>query len=56
MRREKIKNSNETIVWSFQGRLPCKDKVIVDALRTLIENFWFDNTRASPSQKDVVKR
>ena len=56
VRWEKIENSNETSFWSFQGRLPCKDKVIVDALRTLIENFWHENTRASPNQKDVIKR
>ena len=56
MRREKIENSNETYFWSFQGRLSHKDKVIVDALRTLIENFWHDTTRASPNQKDVIKR
>ena len=56
MRREKIENSNETSFWLFQGRPPCKDKVIVDALRTLIKFFWHDNTRASPNQKDVVKR
>ena len=53
---EKIENSNETSFWSFQGRLPCRDKVIVDVVRTLIEFFWCDNTRASPNQKDVVKR
>lgn len=40
----------------FSGRLPCKDKVVVDALRTLIETFWHDNTRVSPNQRDVVRR
>ena len=55
MRREKIKNYNETSFWSFQGRLPHKDKVIVDVVRTLIENFWCDNTRASPNQKMLSK-
>lgn len=49
-RQEKIENSNENSFWSFQGRLPRKDKVIVDALRTLIKNFW------KPNQKDVFKR
>ena len=40
----------------FQGRLPCKDKGIVDALRTLIERILHDKTRASPNQKGVVKQ
>ena len=56
VRQKKIENSNETYFLSFQGRPPHKDKVIVDVVRTLIENFWCDNTRASPNQKDVVKR
>ena len=55
VRREKIENSNETYFWSFQCRLPHKDKFIVNALRTLIENFWHDNKRASSNKKDVVK-
>ena len=39
VRWEKIENSNETSFWSFQGRLPCKDKVIFHALRTLLAIF-----------------
>ena len=56
VRQAKSENSNETSFWSFQGRLPHKDKVIFNALRTLIEKFWNENTRASPNQKDVIKR
>ena len=42
-----IEDSKNNYFCSFQGRLPRKDKFIVDALRTLIENFWYDNTRYS---------
>ena len=55
-RQEIIEDSKNTYFCSFQGRLPCKDKYIVDALRILIENLWCDNTRALTNQRDVVKR
>ena len=56
VRREKNENPNETSFWSFQGRIPRKGKVIVDALRILTKKNWCDNTRAAPNKKDVVKR
>jgi hypothetical protein len=41
-RWEGIEDPNTNSLWSFSGRLPRKDKVLVDALRTLIEKFWQD--------------
>lgn len=56
-RREKIEDlGNNNSLWAFSGRLPRKDKVVVDALRWLIEFFWHDNKRVSPNQRDVVRR
>ena len=43
-------------LWTFSSRLPRKDKETSEALKSLIEYFWKNNTRVSPNQRDVVRR
>ena len=47
--------------WKIQqkmsyGHLAVEDKEISEALKSLIEDFWKNNTCVSPNQKDVVRR
>jgi len=55
-RHQRVEDPNTNELWAFSGRLPRKDKVVVEALRSLIEDFWNNYTRVSLNQRDVVRR
>ena len=55
-RRQRIEGTNSNELWEFSWRLPRKDKKVVEALRTIIEEYWKNNTRPSLNQRDVVRR
>ena len=56
LRHERLEDPTKNELWTFSGRLPRKDKEISEALKSLIEEFWKNNTRVSPNQRDVVRR
>lgn len=42
-------------LWAFGGRLPRKDMKLVEAVKGLVQAFWYDNTRHSSNTSDVLK-
>ena len=56
LRHERLEDLTKNELWAFSSRLPRKDKEISEALKSLIEDFWKNNTRVSPNQRDVVRR
>ena len=56
LRHERLVDLTKNELWAFSGRLPRKDKEISEALKSLIEDFWKNNTCVSPNQRDVVRR
>ena len=56
LRRERLEDPTKNELWTFSSRLSRKDKEISEALKSLIEYFWKNNTRVSPNQRDVVRR
>ena len=56
VRRERVKDPTKNELWTFSGRLLWKDKEISEALKSLIEDFWTNNTHVFPNQRDVVRR
>ena len=56
IRCERLEDATKNELWKFSGRLPRKDKEIREALKSLIKDFWKNNTRISPNQRDVVRR
>jgi hypothetical protein len=43
-------------LWSFSGRLPCKDTNLIEVVKGLVHAFWHDNTRPSSNTMVVLKR
>ena len=43
------------ILWTFSGRFPRCDMKLSSEVKSLVENFWHDNTRVSPNSRDVLK-
>ena len=56
LRCERLEHPTKNELWTFSGRLLWKDKEISEALKSLINFFWKNNTRVSPNQRDVVRR
>ena len=56
LRCERLEDLTKNELWTFSSRLPQKDKEISEALESLIEDFWKNNTCVSPNQRDVVRR
>ena len=56
VRHERLEDPTKYELWTFSGRLLWKDKEISEALKSLIKDFWKNNTRVSPNQRDVVRR
>ena len=56
LRHERLEDPIKNELWTFSGRLPQKDKEISEALKSLIKDFWTNNTCVSPNQRDVVRR
>ena len=56
LRHERLEDPTKNELWTFNGRLPRKDKEISEALKLLIEDFWKNSTHFSPNQRDVVRR
>ena len=54
VRCERVEDPTKNELWTFSDRLPQKDKQISEALKSLIEDFWTNNTHVSPNQSDVV--
>lgn len=52
---QRVDDTNSNELWAFSRRLPWKNKWFFEALRSLIEYFWNNNTRPSPNQMDVVR-
>ena len=52
VRRERVEDPKKFELWTFSNRLPQKDK----SLKSSIEDFWTNNTRIYPNQRDVVRR
>ena len=49
LRHERLEDPTKNELWTFSGRLPQKDKEISEALKSLIDNFWKNNTHVSPN-------
>ena len=56
LRHERLEDPTKNELWTFSGRLLRKDKEISEALKSLIEDFWTNNTHVPPNQTDVVRR
>ena len=56
LKRERLEDPTKNELWTFNGRLPQKDKEINEALKSLIEDFKKNNTCVFPNQRDVVRR
>ena len=56
LRHERLEDPTKNELWTFSGRLQWKDKEISEALKSLIEIFWKNNTHVLPNQRDVVRR
>ena len=56
VRCQRLEDPTKNELWTFSGRLLRKDKEISEALKSLIKDFWKNNTRVSPNQRDVVRR
>ena len=56
VRCERLEDPTKNELWTFHSRLPRKDKEISEALKSLIEEFWKNNTRVSSNRRDVVRR
>ena len=56
LRHERLEDPRTNELWTFSSRLPRKDKEISKALKSLIEDFWTNNTHVTPNQRDVVRR
>ena len=44
LRCERLEDPTKNELWTFSGRLPRKDKEISEALKSLIKDFWINNT------------
>ena len=56
LRHKRLEDPTKNELWIFSSRLPRKDKEISEALKSLIKDFWKNNTHVSPNQRDVVRR
>ena len=42
-------------MWAFTGTLPRSDMKLIEAIKGLVQEYWYDNSSPSSNQKDVVK-
>lgn len=56
VRCQRTRDTDDNELWEFLGRLPQKYNLIIEALRSLIEEFWKNNTRVYLNQIDEVRR
>ena len=56
VRCERLEDPRKNELWTFSSKLPQKDKETNESLKSLIEDFWINNTLISPNQRDVVRR
>ena len=55
-RRRRLDLGEEGSLWSFIGRAPRHTRLLQPDLRSMIETFWEEHSRASPEYKKVLRR